>query len=171
MTASIVGTAEYFAPEVIMGLGYGSSVDFWTLGVLAFEMLTGQVPFDGETQEDLFAKIMREEITLPRSYSSTIRDFVRQLTRSHIHERLTNIGEIKSHPFFEGMDWDKLWSRELKPPFMPKVSGMQDLKYFDTEFTKNKELNSSEMDIQATPSNKFEGYSYKVKEPGCSPTY
>ncbi|KVI09242.1 serine/threonine-protein kinase D6PK-like [Cynara cardunculus var. scolymus] len=121
---SFVGTHEYLAPEIIKGEGHGSAVDWWTYGILMYELLYGRTPFKGMGDDDTLANVVSEGLKFPDNpiVSSSARDLVRSLLRKHPENRLGSLkgaAEIKQHPFFEGLNWALI--RCATPPEIPKI--------------------------------------------------
>ncbi|KAH7279205.1 hypothetical protein KP509_37G010200 [Ceratopteris richardii] len=107
---SFVGTEEYIAPEVIVGSGHSSAVDWWALGILLFEMLYGRTPFRGKTRQRTFANILHKELTFPRRIPTSLaaRQLINALLQKDPKRRLGSRGganEVKAHPFFQGTNW------------------------------------------------------------------
>ena len=126
---SVAGSMAYMAPEVLAKRGYLSSVDWWSLGVMAYELLFGRRPFRGKTNSALTHSIMHDKCVFPdnvgKMVSAEAVSFVSMLLERDIKKRLgcrNGIMDIKSHPFFAGMDWDALEAKEAVPPFEPDVS-------------------------------------------------
>ena len=120
------GTPDYIAPEILRGHMYNFSVDFWSFGVLLYEMLTGYSPFHGDDEEQLFQAIQEYDVLYPSSISEQSVSCVRQLLERDPIKRLgmktsPYYNDIRSHPFFLKIDWLKLENRQLDPPFKPKV--------------------------------------------------
>lgn len=132
-TNSFVGTEEYIAPEVISGFGHSSSVDWWTLGILMFEMLYGCTPFKGADRDSTFYRIMRGELTFPQKpeVSKTCKNLIKRLLDTDETKRIgSNHGasDIKKHPFFKGINWSLL--HNTTPPIIPKLSHPMDTSNF-----------------------------------------
>ena len=139
-TRTFCGTPDYIAPEIINYQPYDASVDWWALGVLTFEMLIGQPPFDGDDDDELFQNIMEKSVRYPRGMSDPIKSCIQGFLTKHPAKRLgchpTNgHDDIKNHPFFQPIDWTKLAAREVKPPYKPKIKGKKAYNNFDAEFT------------------------------------
>jgi serum/glucocorticoid-regulated kinase 2 len=119
------GTPEYLAPELLLGNGYTKTVDWWTLGVLLYEMLTGLPPFYDENTNEMYRKILQEPLTFPNSdiVPPAARDLLTRLLDRDPVRRLGANGaaEIKSHHFFANIDWRKLLQRKYEPSFRPNV--------------------------------------------------
>ncbi|PHH77212.1 hypothetical protein CDD82_3602 [Ophiocordyceps australis] len=124
-TNSFVGTEEYIAPEVIKGSGHTSAVDWWTLGILIYEMLYGTTPFKGKNRNATFANILREDIPFPDhagapQISNLCKSLIRKLLIKDEHRRLgarAGASDIKAHPFFRSTQWALI--RHMKPPIVP----------------------------------------------------
>ncbi|KAJ6440772.1 serine/threonine-protein kinase nrc-2 [Purpureocillium lavendulum] len=124
-TNSFVGTEEYIAPEVIKGSGHTSAVDWWTLGILIYEMLYGTTPFKGKNRNATFANILREDIPFPDhagapQISNLCKSLIRKLLIKDENRRLgarAGASDIKAHPFFRSTQWALI--RHMKPPIVP----------------------------------------------------
>ncbi|CAK9817851.1 Putative protein kinase C delta type homolog [Anthophora plagiata] len=128
------GTPDYMAPEIIKGLKYNQAVDWWSYGVLLYEMLTGQSPFSGCDEDELFWSICNERPFIPRYLSQESSDILIALLEKDSGKRLPGY-EIAYHSFFQSLPWDRLERRQLEPPFKPALDHTLDTKYFDTAFT------------------------------------
>jgi len=133
---STVGTPDYIAPEVFLQRGYGKECDWWSLGAIMFEMLAGYPPFCSETHNDTYQKILRwrDHLALPNDIfiSPQAENLIRHLL-CDADQRLGRFGaeEIKSHPFFAGIDWDHI--REQTSPFVPQLLSMADTSHFPVD--------------------------------------
>lgn len=139
-TQTFCGTTEYLAPEVLLDEnGYGKMVDFWSLGVLVFEMCCGWSPFYAEDTQQMYKNIAFGKVRFPRDALSTEgRNFVKGLLNRNPRHRLGANGdaaELKEHPFFADIDWVKLSRKMVVPPFKPKLKSELDTSNFDPEFT------------------------------------
>jgi len=139
-TNTFCGTTEYLAPEVLLDeAGYTKMVDFWSLGVLVFEMCCGWSPFYAEDTQQMYKNIAFGKVRFPRDTLTTEgRNFVKGLLNRNPKHRLganTDAQELKEHPFFGDIDWIALTKKQLTPPFKPKLSSETDTSNFDPEFT------------------------------------
>ncbi|KAF2205000.1 kinase-like protein [Delitschia confertaspora ATCC 74209] len=139
-TNTFCGTTEYLAPEVLLDEhGYTKMVDFWSLGVLVFEMCCGWSPFYAEDTQQMYKNIAFGKVRFPRDALSTEgRNFVKGLLNRNPKHRLgatRDAEELKAHPFFADIDWDALAKKNVVPPFKPKLKSELDVSNFDPEFT------------------------------------
>ncbi|KAJ5611706.1 hypothetical protein N7528_008811 [Penicillium herquei] len=159
-TNTFCGTTEYLAPEVLLDeQGYTKMVDFWSLGVLVFEMCCGWSPFYAEDTQQMYKNIAFGKVRFPRDALSTEgRNFVKGLLNRNPKHRLGANGdaaELKAHPFFHDVDWDVLCKKQVIPPFKPKLKSDLDTSNFDPEFTNALENNNSLNDRAAALANGF----------------
>lgn len=148
-TRTFCGTPDYIAPEIILYQPYGPSVDWWSFGVLMYEMLVGQPPFEGEDEEELFSSITEMTVGYPRSLSKEAVSIMKGFLTKEPAKRLgcnslTGQRDIMEHLFFRHIDWAKVEQRELQPPFKPTVSSDgHSTENFDKIFTRQR--------VQLTP--------------------
>ena len=118
VTQSFCGSVAYLAPEVLARKGHGKGVDWYLLGVLLYEMIVGCPPFYTANPQEMFKNIRTAPLTMPQHVSPTATDLLTNLLKRDPKQRLGahGVSEIKSHPFFEGIDWAAVYRRELKPP-------------------------------------------------------
>ena len=124
-TNSFVGTEEYIAPEVIKGQGHNVSVDWWTLGILLYEMLFGMTPFKGNDINETFSNILKKNISFPNnnSPSRVCKDLIKKLLTKEENKRLGSkkgAADLKAHPWFKKVSWSFL--RNQEPPLIPVLT-------------------------------------------------
>lgn len=124
------GTLEYLAPEMVQRTGHGHAVDWWTLGVLLYELLVGNVPFVSQSHQALFEKIVKCQVFFPKTLDENAKDLIGKLLEKSPKDRISG-NDVKNHEFFKGIDWDAVEKQEIAPPWVPILSGTGDSQYFD----------------------------------------
>ncbi len=140
---TVCGTPEFTAPEILSNATYDRTVDYWSLGIMTYDMLTGSPPFTGHNRKKIMESILKKKPVFPRFMTSFAREFCTKVIMSVCHfdarahtrffcaqllkknpaQRLgsTGVSAIKEHSFFRKMDFKKLLAREIPPPFIPTL--------------------------------------------------
>lgn len=134
-TYTLCGTPEYIAPEVLLNKGHGKGVDWWTLGILIYEMLAGQPPFCDDDPMSIYQQILSGKLNFPRFFDRNAKGLIKRLLTADLTKRygcLKNGAEdIKRSKYFSGTDWDSLLARSNTAPIIPKVTTPNDTSNFD----------------------------------------
>lgn len=165
-TKTFCGTPDYIAPEIILYQPYGKAVDWWAYGVLLYEMMAGQPPFDGEDEDELFTAITEHNVSYPKIMSKEAVCLCKGLLQKNPAKRLGSSAsgerDIKEHLFFRRIDWSKIENGEVQPPYKPKLKDSHDISNFDKEFTSEPAIMTptDKLFIMNLDQEEFEGFSY-----------
>ncbi|XP_065871409.1 serine/threonine-protein kinase AtPK2/AtPK19-like [Euphorbia lathyris] len=160
---SLCGTSEYMAPEIVLRKGHDKAADWWSLGILLYEMLTGEPPFSGGNRHKIQQKIVKDKIKLPAFLTSEAHSLLKALLQKEASKRLGSgpggSEEIKSHKWFKSINWKKLEAREITPSFLPEIAGKQCIANFEEHWT-NMPILDSPATTPKSNDNPFKGFNY-----------
>ncbi|KAG2225312.1 hypothetical protein INT45_005556 [Circinella minor] len=164
---TICGTAEYMAPEILMEMHYDKSVDWWTLGILMFEMLTGDTPFRANNKKKTLDAIQNKKLMVPYYVTNDGKDLLNRLLRKNPNGRLGSGNDgtkrVKSHRWFRKINWNDLKERKVTPPIIPVVTNPELAENFSEKFT-SEMIKESPVDnhgsIEAHMKDYFQNFSY-----------
>uniref|UniRef100_A0A8C7B8I5 Ribosomal protein S6 kinase B2 n=1 Tax=Neovison vison TaxID=452646 RepID=A0A8C7B8I5_NEOVI len=144
VTHTFCGTIEYMAPEILVRSGHNRAVDWWSLGALMYDMLTGSPPFTAENRKKTMDKIIKGKLALPPYLTPDARDLVK-----------------KRHPFFRHINWDDLLACRVDPPIRPSLQSEEDVSQFDSHFTRQTPVDSPDDTALSESANQaFLGFTY-----------
>ena len=163
------GTPEFISPEMIQRKPYNESVDWWSFGILVFNMLTGTSPFYNENVNKMYKMIINDDIDFPSFVSPVAKQFISKLLEKDPDRRLGS-GEfgfetIKNHPFFEGLNWDDLLNKRIAPEWIPEDKCEENEIITECNFTNNDTIITFEDSslIDKKTQDEFVGFSFVDK--------
>lgn len=134
-TYTLCGTPEYIAPEVLLNKGHGKGVDWWTLGILLYEMMAGQPPFVDDDPMGIYQQILAGKVIFPRHFDKNAKSLIKKFLVADLTKRYGCLkggaDDVKKHKWFQQWDWEALVSKKIASPIVPIVAGDNDTSNFD----------------------------------------
>ena len=141
MTRSFCGTPEFMAPEIVLKKQYSFGVDWWTLGVLTYELFFEKPPFYDNNRNKMFSKILNEEPTFPKDFDQDAFDFINKLLKKDAKLRY-DFDSLKEHPFWNGINFDDVLAKKYTPEYIPLIHDPRAVEMFEEEFTQEQPVDS-----------------------------
>ncbi|CEP18852.1 hypothetical protein [Parasitella parasitica] len=165
-TQTFCGTAEYLAPEVLLGEAYSFTIDYWSFGTILYEMLAGITPFWADNHSDMYQRVLTDALEFPADiFDYETAEFLSDILDRDPRTRLgaQGVEEIKNHVYFADISWDDIRNRRLQPPYLPPVTDELDFTNFDPDFLAMSPALTplpSEVEFSDEVQDIFDGYSF-----------
>ena len=143
-TFTLCGTPEYLAPEILLNHGHAKPVDWWTLGVIIYEMIAGIDPFADDDPMIIYQNILKGKFHFPKGFDNDAKSLVRHLLVADLSKRYGNlkngVNDIKHHRYMNTINFNNLLSKKISPPYRPKVKSPGDTSNFSSYKDSNSEV-------------------------------
>ncbi|KAI7857839.1 kinase-like domain-containing protein, partial [Circinella umbellata] len=165
VTQTFCGTAEYLAPEALLGEPYSFGIDHWAYGTILYEMLAGITPFWADNHSEMYRRVLQDPLEFPPDTDFETAEFLSALLERDPRLRLGyhGVDEIKQHMYFSGIDWEDVYHRRLIPPYVPDLRSSLDFSNFDPSFLEMPAVLTpipSTVDLSQEIQQVFDGYSF-----------
>ncbi|KAI9493766.1 kinase-like domain-containing protein, partial [Zychaea mexicana] len=165
VTQTFCGTAEYLAPEALLGEPYSFGIDHWAYGTILYEMLAGITPFWADNHSEMYRRVLQDPLEFPPDTDFETAEFLSALLERDPRLRLgyNGVDEIKQHMYFSDVDWDQVYQRSLVPPYVPDLRSSLDFSNFDPSFLEMPAVLTpvaSAVDLSQEMQQVFDGYSF-----------
>jgi serine/threonine protein kinase len=155
-TRTFCGTPHYMSPEIFLSEEYTYAVDYWSLGIVMYEMLLGCTPFDADNDAELYRRVLEDPVDIPENIPPATADLILGLLERNpedrigcasffdssdsdsefYHDSMVGQKDIRQHPYFDGLDWSDVYNKRLPAPFVPRLKSDTDVSHFDPDFVK-----------------------------------
>ena len=135
-TCTIIGTAYYISPEILTGKGYSYSCDYWSVGIITFEIYYNYYPFGNEANDpmEVYREVLKKDLSLPYNGDHSVNSFLKAVLNKKVSKRLSSLEAAKKHSFFKGFNWNDLIDLQLKPPYIPDTVELKSFEEYPVKY-------------------------------------
>ena len=136
-TSTIIGTAYYISPEILVGKGYSYSCDYWSIGIITFEIYYNYYPFGNEANDpmEVYREVLKKDLSLPYNGDPSVNSFIKAVLNKKVSKRLSSLEAAKKHSFFKGFNWNDLIDLQMKPPYIPESIEIKPFEDYTIKYT------------------------------------